>query len=469
MELLTKIGDYYIVKDLYLSEDKFTQFSIVIHKIMRQFLFAIRFSKQNFNYTYYRSQREIVKQLPYSIKQIDSFFTNQENYLFFEFFDSGNIISFIRKYYETELINIPHRLVHKFMQDIVSNLKKIESEKLPLIEDLFLDNLYLTREKYTLNLGLIKDLTKEISNESFNKRLSGLEEITNRSKLIEYQSDLSVKLLFSFKKEFFQFHNLNDYNILRVSEEEKSTKGRLVRNIGVICFYLINNYHIINKIPIDKSFYSLTISNDLPSELIDLLQRCLSKSLSNRLTLEDLFNHPYVKKNYEELTFPFKEKKIKGNECINLNFNTYIHVNYLDYIHTDDSSNDFLSYFENYSSYSDQIENLKRKENENNNTNIYNEELINDSYNETARFVDEKIQNSIQQLEKDKRNSLTSIKEEHIYIKPADYQEKKFSFNDEKLIENKQPRSIDNIIIENYFDEKYLSFKGSKTKGLANK
>ncbi len=242
MELLTKIGDYYIVKDLYHAQDKSATFSIAFHKIMRQFLYTIKFNKEKFDYNYYRSQREAAKQLPLAIKQVDTFFTNQENFIFFEFFDSGNIISFIKKYNEKNLMNISHLLVHKIIKEILLFIAKIDTKKLHLIEDLFLDNLYLTREKYCLKYEMIYENTKQISNGSFDNKVIKLEDFSNQCLTPEHQNDLTVKLLFSFKKDFSQFFNISDYHVLRAEFEENTLFDKIVKNIGMICFYMINNH-----------------------------------------------------------------------------------------------------------------------------------------------------------------------------------------------------------------------------------
>jgi serine/threonine protein kinase len=464
MELLTKIGDYYIVKDLYLAQDKSVTFSIAIHKIMKQFLYTIKFKKDNFDYNYYRSQREAAKQLPLSIKQVDTFFTNKENFVFFEFFDSGNIISFIQKYNESNLMNISHMLVHKIIKEILSYIAKIDPKKLHLIEDLFLDNLYLTREKYGLKYEMISENIKEISNGSFDNKLIKIENYSNQILTTDHYNDLSVKLLVSFKKEFSQFFNIIDYNVLRAEYKENTLSDKLVKNIGIICFYLINNHLIINKQRIGTTNYSIKLIDDIPSELIDFVQRCLTRDLSFKLKFEDIFEHPYVKRSFEELTFPLKEKKFKENTNIIFNFEYYTHVNFQDYIEEDQQSTDFLSYFEKYAITSEQTNGQIRKESETYNTSIYNEEIVSLPLHKTGRFFEEEKGNTKPNDSSEKRFTIGSLNEEHIYVKPENYQHKKFSFNQEKVIEHKEERSIQDFIIENYFNEKYLSFRASNIK-----
>jgi len=468
MELLTKIGDYYIVKDLYHAQDKSATFSIAFHKIMRQFLYTIKFNKEKFDYNYYRSQREAAKQLPLAIKQVDTFFTNQENFIFFEFFDSGNIISFIKKYNEKNLMNISHLLVHKIIKEIILFIAKIDTKKLHLIEDLFLDNLYLTREKYGLKYEMIYENTKQISNGSFDNKVIKLEDFSNQCLTPEHQNDLTVKLLFSFKKDFSQFFNISDYHVLRAEFEENTLFDKIVKNIGMICFYMINNHLIINKQCIDKTNYSIKLMDNIPAELIDFVQRCLTKDLSFKLKFEDIFDHPYIKRNFAELTFPIKEKKIKENASITLNFDNYTHVNYQDYIEEDQQSTDFLSYFEKYAVTSEKTNGQMRKESETYNTSIYNQEIVGLPLHKTGQFFEEEKVLTKPNDSREKRLTIGSLNEEDIYVKPENYQHKKFSFNEEKLMEKKEERSIDNFIIENYFNEKYLSFRASKPKGKVN-
>lgn len=325
MELLKKIGDYYIILKDFQSNDNSTSLSFVLHSLIKQYFFSLRISDKKFDFNYYKAEKDKSKDIPLVLKVFDSFFTNNEKYIFLEYVDNYNIMEYILRYNEEFNQNISHKLIHQFIRKLVHSLSEINEFNNYIIKDFFLDNLYLSKKNYCYDKNKFKGNLNDISNQSFadlnidfEKKISNIDEGT----------DLIIRILLSFKKEFNKFLSISDFSSLKIVDPDKNSNNCNVWDLGIILFYLCNNENLFQKIPISVSDYQLKVENDLSSELIDFIQKLIRRESSDRISLKSLLMHPYINLNFDELTFPYKdEKRLNNDSWVNLDYRKYILIN----------------------------------------------------------------------------------------------------------------------------------------------